>query len=176
MATLGFSEAARLAGVSRQHLYRLVDVGELKVVTEVVPGRTGRSRMTIDKTELERVFGQLTAVDNEMREEVAACDISCDNDYKLLQIELEAVRRLLQDREVQLQEARSREEWLKTQINEAQSMARLLGRASNAKTESYVAMEKYQQMVDAAKKRISELRSEINRLNDRNVLERLFNK
>lgn len=214
MATVGFSEAARLAGVSRQHLYRLAESGELAVITEILPDEPGKSRKTIAMAELERVFDLRTAPDNnpdnprqlwtvpdnscdssgqprtvhvttpdnlcdnsgQLRTtHVTTPDSPCDSDYKLLQIELEAVRRLLADREQQLLAARSREEWLKTQIQQAQSITKLLQSTPAAESSEFVPSEKYRQMVDAAKQRIFELRREVDYLKNRGFLARLFN-
>ena len=178
MATVGFSEAARLAGVSRQHLYRLSRAGDLKVITEILPGKEEQVknlRKTVEVAELERVFGQLTVVDTEKQQEVTACDKSADSDYRLLEIELEATRRMLQDREHQLREARSREEWLKKQVDEAQSTLKLLDCVKAADPQEFVPIEKYRRMIEVAKGHIERFNGEVERLKNRNFYERFFN-
>jgi len=56
MATVSISEAARLAGISRPTIYKLINNGQLNV-TSVVKG--GKNLKAIDTSELMRVFGTI---------------------------------------------------------------------------------------------------------------------
>jgi len=56
MATVSISEAARLAGISRPTIYKLINSGQLNV-TSVVKG--GKSVKAIDTSELIRFFGTI---------------------------------------------------------------------------------------------------------------------
>lgn len=56
MATVSISEAARLAGISRPTIYKLINSGKLNLTSVVKAGKTVK---TIDTSELIRVFGGL---------------------------------------------------------------------------------------------------------------------
>src|SRR5476651_313262 len=114
MATVGFSEAAKLAGVSRQHLYKMADAGQISIIKELLPGKTGADqkdfKRLIDLAELQRVFPKLTLNDTSGRHEVTPGDTRDDTGYMVLEAELSAARQLLREREEQLRQAQEREE------------------------------------------------------------------
>lgn len=56
MATVSISEAARLAGISRPTIYKLINSGRLTLTPVVKAGKTVK---TIDTSELIRVFGNI---------------------------------------------------------------------------------------------------------------------
>ncbi|HCA6557623.1 MAG: DNA-binding protein [Gammaproteobacteria bacterium] len=61
MARVSISEAARLAGVSRPTVYRMIKSGELTYTSVVTHGKSVK---TIDTAELIRVFGMLEGVND----------------------------------------------------------------------------------------------------------------
>lgn len=56
MATVSISEAARLAGISRPTIYKLINSGQLNVTSVVKGGKTVKA---IDTSELIRFFGNI---------------------------------------------------------------------------------------------------------------------
>ena len=56
MAKVSISEAARLAGISRPTIYKLMNSGQLNFTSVVMAGRTVKN---IDTSELIRVFGTI---------------------------------------------------------------------------------------------------------------------
>lgn len=109
MAKVSISEAARLAGVSRQHLYRrYITPGLISVEKD------GESAPMIDTAELLRVFGDLKMPGQGITEPAAAA------------AELEMLRRRLAEMETQLSEAREREAQLWRHIGEITGALRLL--------------------------------------------------
>jgi len=56
MATVSISEAARLAGISRPTIYKLINSGQLNVTSVVKGGKTVKA---IDTSELVRFFGNI---------------------------------------------------------------------------------------------------------------------
>jgi len=56
MATVSISEAARLAGISRPTIYKLINSGQLNVTSVVKGGKTVKA---IDTSELIRFFGSI---------------------------------------------------------------------------------------------------------------------
>ncbi len=125
MPMIGFTEAARLTGVSRQHLYKMADAGQLSVAQELIPGKSGETpknyRKTIDVAELQRVFGKLS-IKNDPEENVASKD-----QIQQLNLELHTLQQLLHSKEKQLQEAIEREIWFKKQIEEMTTTVKLIG-------------------------------------------------
>lgn len=134
MAKVSMSEAARLAGVSRQTLYRKADAGELSVE------RDGDS-VSVDTSELLRVFGELQNPDSsDSRKASNGGAVTGSNTpagqpvtppidgAKLAALEVEA--RMLRDQlrsvEQQLAEARERESWLQGHAKELTVGLRLL--------------------------------------------------
>lgn len=57
MATVSISEAARLAGISRPTIYKLINSGQLNFTSIVKAGKTVK---VIDTSELMRFFGSIT--------------------------------------------------------------------------------------------------------------------
>lgn len=112
MALVNISEAARLAGVSRQTLYkRYITPGVISVVKD-------GDAPAIDVSELIRVFGDLKG---------ANCNSQAPTgDCAALEAELNAVRRQLAEREMQLREAQEREAWLRGHVAEITGALRLL--------------------------------------------------
>ncbi|HUW51547.1 MAG TPA: hypothetical protein VMV75_11090 [Sulfuricella sp.] len=112
MAKVSISEAARLAGISRQHLYkRYITPGLLTVEKD------GDSSPMIDTSELLRVFGELKGDGQQ---------VAAHSGDVALTAELVALRRLLADRDDQLMEAREREAWMKRLVGEVTGALRLL--------------------------------------------------
>lgn len=106
---VSISEAARLAGTSRQNLYRrYLNTGRLSVEKD------GDGPPVIDTSELVRVFGELKG------EQTAPVGVDA------LQAELEALRRQVAERDVQLRDAREREEWLRQHVSDVTGALRLL--------------------------------------------------
>lgn len=169
MAKIGFSEAARLAGVSRQHLYRMADAGEISVIKELLPGKTGEHpkdfKQLIDVSELQRVFSGLTGKVTPNVTQWTVVDTSCDSsdrsldtvdtsDYSRLEAELIAAKQLLRDKEEQLKKAEEREEWLRKQVDETQNVVKLLGHSRPVEVDEadYVPVVEFDKAVDAVKK------------------------
>lgn len=138
MAKVSMSEAARLAGVSRQTLYRKVDAGELSVE------RDGDS-VQVDTSELLRVFGTLQSTDSTDSRKTsnggavtapdtpAGQSVTPIDGAKLAALEVEArmLREQLRSVEQQLLEARERESWLQGHAKELTVGLRLLEDKSN---------------------------------------------
>ncbi len=114
MAILALSDAAKAAGCSRQHLYRLVSKGRLSAVQQA-DGTRG-----IDTSELLRVFGQLA---HPVTAEVTGDSRLGDNrrqqvtpqatpHLEVLQAELRAAQDALRVSDARLREAQAREERL----------------------------------------------------------------
>lgn len=114
MAKVTVSEAARLAGISRQHLYKKwITPGLLSV------SKDGEASPMIDTSELLRVFGELKGDSPRLQE-------ATSDDSLVVRAQLHAARALLADREAQLQEAREREAWLKQHVIEVTGALRPL--------------------------------------------------
>jgi len=118
MAKVSISAAARLAGVSRQHLYkRFIDTGRLTVE------RDECGRPAIDTDELSEVFavgGDACDDSPEVRRLRAAPGVDGGaDDRRLTELEsrLAIALGLLRDREGQLCEARERENWMRMHID-----------------------------------------------------------
>jgi hypothetical protein len=111
VAKVSISEAARLAGVSRQHLYkRFITPGALTVEKD------GEKPPVIDTSELLRVFGELKG------EGLRGAPAS----EALRHAEIEALRRQVVDKDAQLCDARGREERLWQHVNQIGGVLRLL--------------------------------------------------
>lgn len=181
MATVGISEAARLAGVSRQHIYKMVEKGEISVVKELTPGKSGDDpkdyRQLVDVSELQRVFGKLATGDNSVdiqnRQPLTPVDSPVDSEFARMEAELLAAKQLLREREDQLRKAEEREDWLKKQVDETQNIVKLLGNSKPAEkpaeTRKVVSQEKYDKLKEQAE-------AEVERLQNRGFFSRLFNK
>lgn len=110
MAILALSDAAKAAGCSRQHLYRLVSKGRLSAVLRA-DGTRG-----IDTSELLRVFGQLaqpatgdSRLGDNRRQQVTA---PVTGRLEVLEVELRAAQDALRVADERLREAQAREERL----------------------------------------------------------------
>lgn len=125
MAKVTVSEAARLAGISRQHLYKKWLTPGLLTVE-----KDADSAPMIDTSELLRVFGELKG-DSPGLQGLPPDDSLVDR-AQTLEAELHAARALLADREAQLQEAREREAWLKQHVTEVTGALRPLEDKSEA--------------------------------------------
>lgn len=176
MAAVGFSQAAALAGVSRQHLYKMADAGQISVARELLPGRAGDNprdfRQVIDISELQRVFGQLKTVEAVDTNEAPGADILT------LESELKATRDLLRNREEQLRKSEEREEWLKKQIDETQGVIKLIGYSKQPEQDSQnvVSRDEYDKMIAEAKGIIKNLRQQLKQEKNRGFFSRLFYK
>lgn len=97
MAAVSISEAARLAQISRPHLYnKYIKPGNISVNI----GLNGKK--TIDVSELVRVFGDLTTCKEDSKEPVSHLQHLTDEIApvnKLLEIELKAMKELLRAKE-----------------------------------------------------------------------------
>jgi excisionase family DNA binding protein len=184
MATVGISEAARLVGVSRQHIYKMVEKGEISVVKELKPGKSGDDptdyRQLVDVSELQRVFGNLSTVDSSVdsrnRQPITPFDSPVDSEFVRMEADLLSGKQLLREREEQLRKAEEREAWLKKQVDETQNIVKLLGHSKPADTESTVPAAKHDQVVKNGRRQITELQSELEKLKSRGFFARLFNK
>jgi len=167
---VSFSEAARLASCSRQHLYKLAESGKLSIHQELIAGRAGDKksdyRQLIDVAELARVLGALSITDEGA--------VSPSND--LLRIELDAARQMLTDREEQLREAKSREDWLKKQLEDMTATVKLVSYSGSEqrKLEDVVPKESYEKTVANAQKIIKGLKTQLEAERNRGFLNRLF--
>lgn len=178
MATVGFTEAAKLAGVSRQHLYKLADAGQISVGKELLPGKTGDNpkdfRQTIDVSELQRVFGQLTAVDTTDQSTNTDANSGNGSKYALLEAELSAVRQLLRQREEELRKAEEREGWLRNQITESQSVVKLISHLKPLPGGQMIPLENHQKIIKIGQAQINRLVAELEYEKKRGFWSRLF--
>jgi hypothetical protein len=172
MAVVGFSRAAALAGVSRQHLYKMADAGQISVTRELLPGRAGDNprdfRQMIDISELQRVFGQIKTSEAIDTKEVQDANILA------LESELKATRDLLRDREEQLRKSEEREEWLKKKIDETQGVIKLIGHSQPR--EEVIPVEKYRKAMRVGQAQIDKLLDELEAEQSKGFWGRLFNR
>ena len=124
MAKVNISEAARMVGKSRSHLYeKYIHTGAITVETD----RDGRK--VIDTSELIRVFGNLVSDDNSKdREEISHVqhnDNHKDSVISALQSENEVLREYLQAKEQEVA-------WLREQV--AKTTALLTHQTNDQKT------------------------------------------
>jgi hypothetical protein len=114
VAILALADAAKAAGCSRQHLYRLVSKGKLSAVLRA-DGTRG-----IDTSELLRVFGQLaqpatgevtgdSRLGDNRRQQVTA---PVTGRLEVMEVELRAAQDALRVADERLREAQAREERL----------------------------------------------------------------
>lgn len=102
MAIVTLAEAAKLAGVSRQTIYRKAGNGELSTT------RKPDGTKAVDTSELERVFGPLRTpetVTETVKSDAARQGVTTNGDSGL-QAELEAARTIIRTQEVLIQELR----------------------------------------------------------------------
>ena len=104
MPALNITDAAKLAGITRQHLHtHYIKQGLISV------SRDERNRPTIDTSELLRVFGQLKQVDTDDKHDSTPTDTENAGKTAELTAKIEALQE-------QLREARDREKWYQEQI------------------------------------------------------------
>ncbi len=114
MAKVNISEAARMVGKSRSHLYeKYINTGSLTVETD----REGRK--VIDTSELLRVFGRLSSEDNskDNEENSYGHEKGHDKDEKIsaLQSENEVLREYLRAKEEEVA-------WLRDQVSKTTAL------------------------------------------------------
>lgn len=156
MAKVSISEAARLAGISRQHLYKKYITPGLLTVE-----KDDDSSPMIDTSELLRVFGELKSEGQQA---------AAHSDDAPLAAEFEALCRLLADRDTQLQEAREREAWLKQHVAEIIGTLRLLehkGQPSQS--------EQLQAQLQKARRIINQYKQALDAEQNRGFWARVFN-
>ena len=105
MNKVTITEAARLAGISRQHLYRgFINTGKISVIKD-------NDKSVIEISELLRVFPDAKTVTTDsdttpQQETIRNDNVTSDNSELVTMLK------------TQLAEAKEREEWLKQQIDE----------------------------------------------------------
>jgi uncharacterized membrane protein YcaP (DUF421 family) len=105
MNKVTITEAARLAGISRQHLYRgFINTGKISVIKD-------NDKSVIEISELLRVFPDAKTVTTDSdttphHETIRNDNVTSDNSELVTMLK------------TQLAEAKEREEWLKQQIDE----------------------------------------------------------
>ena len=116
MAKVSVTEAAKLAGVGRQQLYRgYISTGKISVE------RDHQGRPMIDTAEIIRVFGVLQATpDATQNVQEATVDKRPLNSG--LQAYLETREEIIETLKEQLSEAKEREVWLRQQLERAQAV------------------------------------------------------
>lgn len=109
MSKVSISQAAKLANISRSTLYnKYINAGLISV-------ETVSDKKLIDLSELFRVFGNTLSQYSD--------NVQDNNDIdSILQTENTAKDKIIQLLEQQLSEAKSREEWLKTQLEKATNL------------------------------------------------------
>ena len=177
MALVSINKAAQLAGVSRQHLYKMAADGKISVDKNLLPGRSGNSakdyRQLIDTSELYRVFGQF--------QKNVIDDQTADVDKKIEELEfnVEALKTIINDREDQLHQSQIREEWLRRQIDESQNIVKLLTyNKSETKDGSsdLIPIAYYNAMVVRARQKVAQLTEQNKILRNKAFFTWLFNK
>ena len=120
MALVTITDAARLAGISRQYLYKAyIKTGKLSV------DRDSKGSPVVDTAELLRVFGTLnsdwmdtTVDDNGLHVETAKKEV----DIKALSVEIAAKDEIIRRLERQVADGGEREAWLRQQLERAQAV------------------------------------------------------
>ncbi|WP_195724644.1 hypothetical protein [Herbaspirillum sp. CAH-3] len=166
---MGLTEAARLAGVSRQHLYKLASSGQLRVALELRPGRTGETSSdylkSVEISELEKVFGQLKSCSTSDQ------DTHCGT-VSLLQKKLQMAHHVISSKDLQLAEAVKREQWLMGKLDEVLGAIVIAGTGDDLVDPQEVVPEtvpksQYDEMVVEGRKIIGKLKSEIRLLKEK---------
>ncbi len=116
MAKVSVTEAARLAGLGRQQLYRgYISPGKISVE------RDHQGRPQIDTSEILRVFGELKgtseATQNGHEETIEKRHMDSG-----LQVIVEAKEEVISELRDRLREAGEREAWLRQQLERAQAV------------------------------------------------------
>ena len=105
MSKLSISEAARLAGISRNHLYnKYINKGVISVITD-------DNKPFIDTSELLRVFPNAKLITDDTLQNNALHDTHSAELVSLLKEQLEHAKE-------QIAKAEHREAWLQSQIDE----------------------------------------------------------
>jgi hypothetical protein len=116
MAKVTVTEAARLAGLGRQQLYRgYISTGKISVERD----HNGRPR--IDTAEILRVFGEIRGIPEATQNGHAENGEKRHMDGELQAI-LEAKDEVISELRERLREAGEREEWLRHQLERAQAL------------------------------------------------------
>lgn len=120
MALVTITDAARLAGISRQHLYKAyIKTGKLSV------DRDSKGSPMVETSELLRVFGALNGdwmdapVDGDR---LHAETVENAVDIRVLSVELAAKDEVIRRLEQQVAEGGEREAWLRQQLERAQAV------------------------------------------------------
>lgn len=120
MALVTITDAARLAGISRQYLYKAyIKTGKLSV------DRDSRGSPMVETSELLRVFGALNGdrmdapVDGDILHKET---VENAVDIRVLSVELAAKDEVIRRLEQQVAEGREREAWLRQQLERAQAV------------------------------------------------------
>ena len=109
MAKVSISEAIRMAGISRSHFYnKYINKGLISVQVE-------NDKKLIEVSELIRVFGNIYVEDTN-REQIRTVENTNETSDKTKIIEL-LEQQLLEFKQREI-EAKAREKWLQTQIDE----------------------------------------------------------
>ncbi|MCE5388816.1 MAG: hypothetical protein K0041_09605 [Acidithiobacillus sp.] len=111
MAKVSVTEAARLAGIGRQHLYRgYISTGKISVE------RDHLGKPQIDTAEIIRVFGELKATEEETQKdhEETIDNFFLDNRIRHY---IEAKDETIAALRTQLEEAKDRESWLRSKLD-----------------------------------------------------------
>ncbi len=120
MAKVSVTEAAKLAGIGRQQLYRgYIYPGKITVE------RDSKGRPIIDTAEILRVFGVLHDTPEDTPNEQRDTSYF-RNRYLELEARFQETEKLIVALQAQLAEAKEREEWLRSRI-EAQEQKLLTG-------------------------------------------------
>ncbi len=114
MAKVSVTEAAKLAGIGRQQLYRgYIYPGKITVE------RDHRGRPIIDTAEIMRVFGVLHDTPEDTQNEQQDTS-NFRNRYIELEARFQEMEKLVLALQAQLAEAKEREEWLRSRIEAAE--------------------------------------------------------
>jgi regulator of replication initiation timing len=179
MALVNLSQAARLANVSRPHLYkRYIQTGKMTV------DRSDPKGPMVDTSEILRLFSKLnenivnTVNDGKHLHETTP-KFTLENNP--LQPEVTALRERLQDSQGQLQAARDRERWLQGQVDKLTDTVRLLEHRPAVNplvttAEDPAAKAEQAAILDAERARVAALKSELEAERSKGFWSRLFRK
>lgn len=112
MAILSISEAARLAGISRNHLYK-------KYINEgLISVTTNNNKPCIDVSELLRVFPNAKMITDDKSHEITLDNNENTELISVLKEQLANAKEQINKAEQQIAKAENRETWLQSQIDE----------------------------------------------------------
>lgn len=180
MTLVTVSEAARLANISRQHLYKkYINNGLLSVIKD------DSGAPAIDTSELLRVFGTLHG--DSKGDSKSDSTRHNEDTVAALSAELAAARAALAERDAALRAAEEREQWMRQHVSEITSALRLIEHKP-ARDESAAAAEaqaiadaaaeearKAREALAAERKAREALRRELEEVKGRGFWSRLFN-